>query len=160
MQEHLQSQSQLMLEHGELEEGRVEDLEVQNESQKDPAANRDSHVDHAVKPDCRLHVESEVTESALRTLSMGILKDKGPLPVGEIAELLREITAISNLSTILKARFGGLKRLLEVRAKAEAKDFPSEVSTFHMTDPLIPTSSNLRMTWWCQMIILPVRTCT
>ena len=140
LQEHLQSQPQLMLEDGKLEEGRVEDLEVgeppppprpQNEPHKDPAANRESHVDHAVKPDCRLHVESEVTESALRTLSMEILNDKGPLPVGEIGKLLQEITANSNLSTILKDRFGGLKRFLEVRAKAKAKDSPSEASTFH-----------------------------
>jgi hypothetical protein len=51
---------------------------------------------------CRLLLEVEVTEPALRTLAAEILSDKGPLPVGEIGKLLQEITANSNLSTILK----------------------------------------------------------
>ena len=118
---------------------------------------------------CCLLLESEVTESALRTLSIEILSDKGPLPVrhyttpnhhttapphhhtttppndhakqpphdhtrpphdptttppphhhttphhqvGEIGKLLQEITANSSLSTILKDKFGGLKKFLE-----------------------------------------------
>mmetsp|Transcript_41170 Transcript_41170/g.53103 ORF Transcript_41170/g.53103 Transcript_41170/m.53103 type:complete len:992 (+) Transcript_41170:88-3063(+) len=78
---------------------------------------------------CRLLLEVEVTEPAMRTLAAEILTDKGPLPVGEIGKLLQEITANSNLSTILKDKFGGLKKFLE---KYEQDFF---VSTDHPFNP-------------------------
>lgn len=53
---------------------------------------------------CCLLLEVEVTEFALRALSIEILNDKGPLPVGEIGKLLQEITSNANLSAILKVR--------------------------------------------------------
>ena len=62
---------------------------------------------------CSLLLESQVTISALRTLSREILADRGPLPVGEIGKLLQETTSIATLSTILKDQFGGLKKFLE-----------------------------------------------
>jgi hypothetical protein len=45
---------------------------------------------------------TQVTNSALRTLSREILADRGPLPVGEIGKLLQETTSITTLSSILK----------------------------------------------------------
>eukprot|EP01038_Epipyxis_sp_PR26KG_P005818 gene5818-8024_t len=60
-----------------------------------------------------LILDSVVSETALLTLSMEILVDKGPLPVGEIGKVLAEISSISNLSTKLKEHFGGLKKFLE-----------------------------------------------
>jgi hypothetical protein len=62
---------------------------------------------------CNLIIESIVTESALITLSIEILADKGPLPVGEIGKILAEFTSIPNLSMKLKEKFGGLKKFLE-----------------------------------------------
>ena len=62
---------------------------------------------------CNLIVESIVTESALITLSVEILCEKGPLPVGEIGKILAELTSIPNLSVKLKEKFGGLKKFLE-----------------------------------------------
>lgn len=62
----------------------------------------DAHVFRRQLEYCSLLLEVEVTESALRTLSMEILNDKGPLPVGEIGKLLQETTENSNLSAILK----------------------------------------------------------
>lgn len=61
---------------------------------------------------CNLIIESIVTESALITLSIEILADKGPLPVGEIGKILAELTSIPNLSMRLKEKFGGLKKVL------------------------------------------------
>jgi hypothetical protein len=57
--------------------------------------------------------ETQVTESALRILSMDILAERGPLPVGEVGKMLQEFTGISTLSTYLKDKFGGLKKFLE-----------------------------------------------
>jgi len=62
---------------------------------------------------CSFLLESEVTDSALRTLTKEILGDKGPLPVGEIGKLLQEATSNATLSTTLKDQFGGLKKFLE-----------------------------------------------
>jgi len=62
---------------------------------------------------CNLVIESIVTENALITLSIEILADKGPLPVGEIGKILAELTSIPNLSMKLKEKFGGLKKFLE-----------------------------------------------
>ena len=62
---------------------------------------------------CCLLLEVEVTEPALRTLAGEVLADRGPLPVGEIGKMLQEITANASLSTILKEKFGGLKKFLE-----------------------------------------------
>jgi hypothetical protein len=60
---------------------------------------------------CNLIIESVVTESALINLSIEILADKGPLPVGEIGKILAELTSIPNLSVRLKEKFGGLKKV-------------------------------------------------
>ena len=62
---------------------------------------------------CSLLLESEVTEPALRALSVEILAERGPLPVGEIGKLLQEATANPSLSSTLKDKFGGLKKFLE-----------------------------------------------
>jgi len=62
---------------------------------------------------CSFLLESEVTDSALRTLTKEILGEKGPLPVGEIGKLLQEATSNATLSTTLKDQFGGLKKFLE-----------------------------------------------
>jgi len=60
---------------------------------------------------CNLVIESIVTENALITLSIEILAEKGPLPVGEIGKILAELTSIPNLSMKLKEKFGGLKKV-------------------------------------------------
>ena len=63
---------------------------------------------------CNLVLESQVSDSALRTLSRQVLEEKGPLPVGEIGKMLQEACAgIPNMSAVLKERFGGLKKFLE-----------------------------------------------
>ena len=63
---------------------------------------------------CNLILESRVSESALHTLSCQVLKEKGPLPVGEVGKMLQEACpAIPNMSLILKERFNGLKKFLE-----------------------------------------------
>lgn len=54
-----------------------------------------------------------MTEGTLRSLSLDILQERGPLPVGEIGKMLQEITGISTLSAYLKDKFGGLKKFLE-----------------------------------------------
>jgi hypothetical protein len=58
---------------------------------------------------------SQISDSALRILSLEILSEKGiALPVGEIGKMLQEATAMSNvLSAALKERYGGLKKFLE-----------------------------------------------
>ena len=58
-------------------------------------------------------LENIVSESALLTVTIEILRSKGPLPVGEIGKVLAELTCIPNLSAKLKERFGGLKKFLE-----------------------------------------------
>ena len=63
---------------------------------------------------CNLILESQISESALRILSRQILYEKGALPVGEIGKMLQEAcSGISNMSLVLKERFGGLKKFLE-----------------------------------------------
>ena len=62
---------------------------------------------------CNLILESQISDSALNTLSKLVLSE-GPLPVGEIGKMLQEAcSAISNMSSILKERFGGLKKFIE-----------------------------------------------
>ena len=63
---------------------------------------------------CNLLLESQISESALKTLSRQVLEEKGALPVGEIGKMLQEAClGISNMSSVLKERFGGLKKFLE-----------------------------------------------
>eukprot|EP00606_Chrysophyceae_sp_TOSAG23-5_P000200 GSChrysophyteH2.ASY1.ANO1.497.1 assembled CDS len=63
---------------------------------------------------CNLLLESQISESGLRTLSRQVLEEKQPLPVGEIGKMLQEAClSITNMSTVLKERFGGLKKFLE-----------------------------------------------
>jgi hypothetical protein len=64
---------------------------------------------------CSHHLSlSQVTESALKTLSRDILLERGALPVGEVGKMLQEMTGISTLSAYLKDKFGGLKKFLEI----------------------------------------------
>jgi len=60
-----------------------------------------------------LVLESIVSEYALLTISLEILADKGPLPVGEVGKVLTELSSNPNLSLKLKETFGGLKKFLE-----------------------------------------------
>ena len=63
---------------------------------------------------CNLILESQISESALKALSRLVLIEKGPLPVGEIGKMLQDAcSVVSTMSTILKERFGGLKKFLE-----------------------------------------------
>jgi len=62
---------------------------------------------------CSFLLDAEVTAPALLSLASEILSEKGPLPVGEIGKLLQDATSNPNLSTVLKEKFGGLKRFLE-----------------------------------------------
>ena len=55
-------------------------------------------------------------ESALRLITIEVLNDKGPLPVGEVGKMLQDLsvsTSNTTISSILKERFGGLKKFLE-----------------------------------------------
>jgi len=63
---------------------------------------------------CSLLLDSEVTSPALLSLSKEILKEKGALPVGEIGKMLQEATSNSQIPAILKEKFGGLKKFLEL----------------------------------------------
>eukprot|EP01138_Halocafeteria_seosinensis_P004117 gb/GECG01004209.1/.p1 GENE.gb/GECG01004209.1/~~gb/GECG01004209.1/.p1 ORF type:complete len:1506 (+),score=206.84 gb/GECG01004209.1/:1-4518(+) len=58
-------------------------------------------------------LDSEVTSSAVVRLAKEVLSEKGSLPVGEIGKLLQEATSNSSLSSILKEKWGGLKKFLE-----------------------------------------------
>lgn len=58
-------------------------------------------------------LENEVTENALLSLTIDILKDKGPSPVGEIGKYLQDCLSCDNLSQILREQYGGLKKFLE-----------------------------------------------
>jgi len=62
---------------------------------------------------CNLLLEAQITESALRTLCIEILVDKGSLPVGEIGKMLQEAVSTSSMPALLKEKFGGLKKFLE-----------------------------------------------
>jgi hypothetical protein len=58
----------------------------------------------------------QVCESALRLITIEVLYDKGPLPVGEVGKMLQDLSVSSSnttISSILKERFGGLKKFLE-----------------------------------------------
>lgn len=67
---------------------------------------------------CSLLLESEVTAPALLALAREILKEKGPLPVGEIGKALQESTSNPQIPSILKEKFGGLKKFLEVNRES------------------------------------------
>ena len=67
---------------------------------------------------CSLLLESEVTAPALLALAREILKEKGPLPVGEIGKSLQESTSNPQIPSILKEKFGGLKKFLEVNKES------------------------------------------
>lgn len=55
-----------------------------------------------------------MSESALRSLSRQVLGEKGPLPVGEIGKMLQEAcSGMSCMPSVLKERYGGLKKFLE-----------------------------------------------
>eukprot|EP01038_Epipyxis_sp_PR26KG_P005815 gene5815-8021_t len=60
-----------------------------------------------------LILESIVSESAILTITLEILNDRGPLPVGEIGKILTELSSNPNLSQKLKESFGGLKKFVE-----------------------------------------------
>lgn len=63
---------------------------------------------------CNLLLESQISETALKSLSILILTEKGVLPVGEIGKMLQEACSqIQNMSAVLKERYGGLKKFLE-----------------------------------------------
>ena len=51
--------------------------------------------------------------SQLMKVTKNILQEKGPLAVGEIGKLLKEKLPNSHLSSILKEKFGGLKKFIE-----------------------------------------------
>jgi len=63
---------------------------------------------------CDFLLNAEVTAPALFSMASEILADRGPLPIGEIGKLLQETTANSSLSIVLKDKFGGLKKFLEI----------------------------------------------
>lgn len=62
---------------------------------------------------CSFLLDSEVTAPALLSLASEILSSRGPLPVGEVGKVLQDATSNTNLSAVLKEKFGGLKRFLE-----------------------------------------------
>ena len=62
---------------------------------------------------CAFLLEKEITHSALKTLSQIVLRERGPMPVGEIGKMLQEVTENPTLSNVLKEQFGGLKKFLE-----------------------------------------------
>jgi hypothetical protein len=84
-----------------------------------------------------MFLESVVSETALLALSVEMLTEKGPLPVGEIGKILAELTSIPNLSQKLKEKFGGLKRFLE--------HFPNKfvISNDHPFNPNVMLRSTL-----------------
>ena len=62
---------------------------------------------------CNLILEAQISDSALNTLSKLVLSE-GPLPVGEIGKMLQEAcSVVNNMSSVLKERFGGLKKFIE-----------------------------------------------
>lgn len=62
---------------------------------------------------CKLLADGSLTDSALKLLVRNILLEKGPLPVGEIGKLIQEATAAPNITSVLKEKYGGLKKFLE-----------------------------------------------
>jgi hypothetical protein len=88
---------------------------------------------------CNLLLESQISESALRTLTFEILNDKGPLPVGEIGKMLQEsASSSSSMSSLLKEKFGGLKKFLEL--------YPDDflMSTDHPFNPHVYLRKSLK----------------
>ena len=55
-----------------------------------------------------------VSDNALWTLCVDVLQDRGYIPVGEIGKLLQELTGSVSMSGILKDKYGGLKKFLEL----------------------------------------------
>lgn len=62
---------------------------------------------------CNFILEAVVSESALLSLCTEVLTEKKILPVGEVGKTLSDVTAIPNLSSQLREKFGGLKKFLE-----------------------------------------------
>ena len=64
---------------------------------------------------CNLLLECQINESSLRLLTLEILSDKGPLPVGEIGKILQDLShsESTSMSVLLKEKFGGLKKFVE-----------------------------------------------
>lgn len=61
-----------------------------------------------------LMLKGYVTDSSLWSLCCDVLIDRGFMPVGEIGKLLQELTMSVSFSTILKDKYGGLKKFLEM----------------------------------------------
>eukprot|EP01038_Epipyxis_sp_PR26KG_P013999 gene13999-18775_t len=64
-----------------------------------------------------LILESIVTETSLLAITMEVLSDRGPLPIGEIGKILTELCSNPVLSHKLKESFGGLKKFVEKYAE-------------------------------------------
>ena len=84
---------------------------------------------------CALLLLSKVTEPALVTLTSVLLKERGPLPVGEIGKLLQEATSNPGIKNVIKERFNGLKKFL--------KRHPSEffIDSNHQFNPNVYATS-------------------
>jgi len=96
---------------------------------------------------CNLLLESQISESALKTLSRQVLEEKGALPVGEIGKMLQEAClGISNMSSVLKERFGGLKKFLETYPDdfVLANDHPFNPNVY-LQDSLTPDELGMIM---------------
>lgn len=65
---------------------------------------------------CKLLVDGTLADGALRLLVTTILRERvgNPLPVGEIGKLIQEATVANNITTIVKERYGGLKKFMEM----------------------------------------------
>jgi len=55
-----------------------------------------------------------VSDHALWSLCVDVLQDRGFIPVGEIGKFLQELTGSVSMSGILKDKYGGLKKFLEL----------------------------------------------
>jgi hypothetical protein len=58
-------------------------------------------------------LEVGITAQALLALISAILKERGPLPVGEVGKRLQEVTQNAQMSNHLKEMYGGLKKFME-----------------------------------------------
>ena len=65
---------------------------------------------------CKLLVDGTIADGALRLLVTTILRERvgNPLPVGEIGKLIQEATVANNITTIVKEKYGGLKKFMEM----------------------------------------------
>jgi len=95
---------------------------------------------------CSLLLDSEVTAPALLSLSREILKEKGALPVGEIGKMLQEATSNSQIPGILKEKFGGLKKFLELNPEVFL------ISTDHPYNPKVCLKEELSEMEICAIV--------